>query len=138
MREDRSLLELIDADYTFLNEELAKYYGIPGVKGDEMRRVELPADSPRGGVLTQGTMLVVTSNPDAHFAGEARPVHARQHPRHARPAAAQGRAAAGSRRRRGHRPSGVAPRSARHPSQGSALCRLPRPLRSARPGAGKL
>jgi hypothetical protein len=60
---DRSVLELIDADYTFVNEKLAKHYGLPEVKGDEMRRVELPKDSPRGGVLTQGTMLVVTSNP---------------------------------------------------------------------------
>jgi hypothetical protein len=63
VREDRNLLELIDADYTFLNARLAEYYGIPGVEGDKMRRVELPADSPRGGVLTQGTTLVVTSNP---------------------------------------------------------------------------
>ena len=63
MREDRNLLELIDADYTFVNEKLAEYYGIPGVEGNEMRRVVLPQDSPRGGVLTQGTTLVVTSNP---------------------------------------------------------------------------
>jgi hypothetical protein len=63
IREDRSLLELIDARYTFLNEELAKHYGIPGVTGKEMRLVELPPDSPRGGVLTQGTVLAVTSNP---------------------------------------------------------------------------
>jgi hypothetical protein len=63
VRENRSLLELIRADYTFLNEPLAKLYGIPDVKGNEMRRVELPADSPRGGILTQGTMLTVTSNP---------------------------------------------------------------------------
>jgi hypothetical protein len=63
LREDRSLVELIDADYTFLNEELAKHYGIDGVSGREMRKVPLPADSPRGGVLTQGTVLAVTSNP---------------------------------------------------------------------------
>jgi hypothetical protein len=63
MREDRSVLELIDSNYTFLNEVLAKHYAIPGVSGRQMRRVELPADSPRGGVLTQGTLLVVTSNP---------------------------------------------------------------------------
>jgi hypothetical protein len=63
MREDRSVLELIDSNYTFLNEELAKHYGIKGVEGDRMRLVELAEDSPRGGVLTQGTMLVVTSNP---------------------------------------------------------------------------
>ncbi len=64
LREDRSLLELLDTNYTFLNERLAKYYGISGVEGPAMRRVELAPDSPRGGVLTQGTYLAVTSNPD--------------------------------------------------------------------------
>jgi hypothetical protein len=64
VRENRTLLELIDADYTFLNEDLAEHYGIEGVEGDRMRRVDLPEDSVRGGVLTQGTTLVVTSNPD--------------------------------------------------------------------------
>jgi hypothetical protein len=64
VREDRSLLELIDADYTFLNEKLAKHYGIDKVTGDQMRKVTLPPDSHRGGILTQGTMLVTTSNPD--------------------------------------------------------------------------
>jgi hypothetical protein len=63
IREDRSLLELIDCNYTFLNEVLAKHYGVPGVTGTEMRKVMLPPDSPRGGVLTQGTVLAVTSNP---------------------------------------------------------------------------
>jgi len=64
VRENRSLLEVLDSNYTFLNERLAKHYGIEGVKGDQMRRVELPAGSPRGGILTQGTVLAVTSNPD--------------------------------------------------------------------------
>jgi len=65
MRENRSVLELIDGDYTFLNERLAKHYGLTNlnVTGPEMRRVSLPAESPRGGVLTQGAMLIVTSNP---------------------------------------------------------------------------
>jgi hypothetical protein len=63
VREDRSVLDLIDSDYTYLNERLAKHYGIPGVKGESMRKVTLPKDSPRGGLLTQGTVLVVTSNP---------------------------------------------------------------------------
>jgi Protein of unknown function (DUF1588)/Protein of unknown function (DUF1587)/Protein of unknown function (DUF1592)/Protein of unknown function (DUF1585)/Protein of unknown function (DUF1595) len=63
LHEDRSILDLIDSDYTFLNERLAKHYGVPGVTGEQMRRVELPKDSPRGGVLTQGTVLTVTSNP---------------------------------------------------------------------------
>jgi hypothetical protein len=63
LKQDRPLTELIDSNYTFLNEDLAKHYGIPGVTGKGMRRVTLPPDSPRGGVLTQGTMLAVTSNP---------------------------------------------------------------------------
>jgi mono/diheme cytochrome c family protein len=64
VREDRPLLDLLDSDYTFLNERLAKAYGIEGVSGDAMRRVTLLPDNPRGGVLTQGTVLTVTSNPD--------------------------------------------------------------------------
>jgi hypothetical protein len=65
LREDRSVLELIDSDYTFLNERLAKHYGLTNlnVTGGEMRRVGLPKDDPRGGVLTQGAVLIVTSNP---------------------------------------------------------------------------
>jgi hypothetical protein len=62
-REDRSILEWVDCDYTFLNARLAKHYGIPGVEGSELRKVTLPKDSPRGGVLTHGSILAVTSNP---------------------------------------------------------------------------
>jgi hypothetical protein len=64
LHEDGSIRELIDADYSYLNEALAQHYGIPGVKGREMRLVKLPPDSPRGGVLTMGSTLAVTSNPD--------------------------------------------------------------------------
>lgn len=63
LRGNRSVREFLDSDYTFLNQQLAAHYGIGGVEGAEMRRVELPADSPRGGVLTQGNMLLITSNP---------------------------------------------------------------------------
>ena len=63
LKEDRSVLELLEADYTFLNEDLAKHYGIDGVTGRQMRQVALAPGSPRGGVLTQGTVLAVTSNP---------------------------------------------------------------------------
>ena len=63
VRGNRSVLELVDSNYTFLNEGLAKVYGITGVTGKEMRLVALPDDSLRGGVLTEGTMLTVTSNP---------------------------------------------------------------------------
>jgi hypothetical protein len=63
VRQDRPVLELIDSDYTFANERLAKHYGLPDISGDEIRLVKLPADSSRGGILTQGTVLAVTSNP---------------------------------------------------------------------------
>jgi len=63
IKEDRPLTDLLAADYTFLNEELAGYYGIEGVQGKEFRRVALPKDSPRGGVLTMGSVLVSTSTP---------------------------------------------------------------------------
>lgn len=63
IKEDRSVLELLDSDYTFVNELLAKHYGIEGVEGSKTRKVQLPPDSPRGGVLTQGTILAFTSNP---------------------------------------------------------------------------
>jgi hypothetical protein len=63
VREDRRVLELIDSDYTFLNERLARHYGIPDVVGGEMRRVSLPTGHARGGILTQGSVLTVTSNP---------------------------------------------------------------------------
>lgn len=62
IRQDRSLLELFTADYTFLNEPLAKHYGIEGVKGPEFRRVPL-TDVRRGGILKQASILTVTSNP---------------------------------------------------------------------------
>ena len=63
VQEDRSLLDLLDCDYAFVNEKLAALYDIPGVRGHEFRRVNLPKESPRGGVLTQASMLMVTSNP---------------------------------------------------------------------------
>ncbi len=62
MQEDRSILEFIDADYTFLNERLAKHYSIDGVSGPNMRRVQLK-DHNRGGVLTMAAVLTVTSQP---------------------------------------------------------------------------
>lgn len=61
VHEDRSVLELIDSNYTFLNERLARHYGIPNVTGPEMRKVELPDGSHRGGILTQGSILTITS-----------------------------------------------------------------------------
>lgn len=63
LREDRSVLELLDSDYTFLDEKLARHYGIEGVEGRKMRKVELPAEGPGGGVLTHAAILTITSNP---------------------------------------------------------------------------
>ena len=61
IREDRSVLDLLNADYTFLNERLAKHYGISNIYGSHFRRVNLPQDSARGGLLGQGSILAVTS-----------------------------------------------------------------------------
>ena len=63
LREDRSVLDLVRADYTFLNERLAKHYRIPGVYGTRFRRVQLDASSHRGGLLRHGSVLTVTSYP---------------------------------------------------------------------------
>jgi hypothetical protein len=64
IREDRGTLELLTANYTFLNERLARHYGIPNVKGTHFRRVTLAPDSARVGLLGQGSILTVTSHPD--------------------------------------------------------------------------
>jgi mono/diheme cytochrome c family protein len=61
LREDRPVLELLNAKYTFVNERLAKHYGIPNVYGSRFRRIDLGADSWRGGLLRQGSILTVTS-----------------------------------------------------------------------------
>jgi hypothetical protein len=61
LREDRSVMELLSADYTFINERLALHYGIPNVKGSHFRRVSLP-DERRRGILGQGSVLLVTSH----------------------------------------------------------------------------
>ena len=61
LREDRTVLDLIKTDHTFLNERLAKHYGIPNVYGSRFRRVALDSESRRGGLLRQGSVLTVTS-----------------------------------------------------------------------------
>jgi hypothetical protein len=63
-REPRSVLTLLDADYTYLNERLAAHYGVEGVRGSQMRRVTWPADSPRRGVLGHASILTATSAPN--------------------------------------------------------------------------
>jgi hypothetical protein len=61
VREDRSILTILDADYTFVNERLARHYGIPGIRGDYFRRIALGPNDPRRGLLGQGSFLTVTS-----------------------------------------------------------------------------
>src|SRR5262249_2159403 len=61
-REDRSILDLIDADYTFVNDALAKHYGIAGVTGREMRKVSLQPEHHRGGLPGMGGVLALTSH----------------------------------------------------------------------------
>jgi mono/diheme cytochrome c family protein len=61
VREDRSLVDLLDADFTFVDERLARHYGIPNVRGSHFRRVALEPGSPRRGLLGHGSMLTVTS-----------------------------------------------------------------------------
>jgi hypothetical protein len=61
VREDRNVVDLLTADYTFLNERLARHYGITSVYGSHFRRVTLPRDHPRRGLLGQGSILTVTS-----------------------------------------------------------------------------
>ena len=61
LRENRSVLDLLTANYTFLNERLAKHYGIPNITGSHFRRVTLPSGSPRRGLLGQGSVLSITS-----------------------------------------------------------------------------
>src|SRR5881397_2478388 len=64
IREDRSVADLLNADYTFVNERLARHYGIPDVYGSRFRRVALPNHDQRGGLLAQGALLATTSYPD--------------------------------------------------------------------------
>jgi mono/diheme cytochrome c family protein len=63
-REDRPVSDLLDANYTFVNERLARHYGIPNVYGSRFRRVNLPDHTQRGGLLAEGALLATTSYPD--------------------------------------------------------------------------
>ena len=116
IREDRSVLDLLTADYTFVNERLALHYGIPNVRGDQFRRVTL-ADQNRWGLLGKGGVLLSTS-----YANRTAPVHprrvdSREHSRHAAGGAAAGRRGVpgkqGRREGQDHpRDHGAAPRQA--------------------------
>ena len=59
---DHGVGGLVDTDFTFLNRRLAEHYGVPGVEGQQMRKVALPPDSPRGGLLTHASILKITAN----------------------------------------------------------------------------
>ena len=61
LQEDRSVVEFLDSDFTFVDERLARHYGIDGIRGPRMRRVTIPADSPRRGLLGHGSVLTLTS-----------------------------------------------------------------------------
>jgi mono/diheme cytochrome c family protein len=61
VREDRPIIDLLDADFTFVDERLAKHYGMEGIHGSRVRRVSLAANDPRRGLLGQGSVLTVTS-----------------------------------------------------------------------------
>ena len=93
---DRSVVDLLAADSTFLNEQLARHYGIRGVYGSHFRRVAL-ADENRWGLLGKASVLAVTSYPNAHVADHPGQVAAREHP---------GRAGAAAATRRQHEPGG--------------------------------
>src|SRR5205814_2176479 len=62
MSEDRSIVDLLNPDFTFVDERLAKHYGIPNIRGGRFRRITLEEDSPRRGLLGQGSILLVTSS----------------------------------------------------------------------------
>jgi mono/diheme cytochrome c family protein len=64
IQEDRSVSNMLDADYTFVNERLARHYNIPGIYGTRFQRVTLPNHNERGGLLAQGALLATTSYPD--------------------------------------------------------------------------
>ena len=64
LSEDRAVADLLDANYTFVNERLARHYGIPGIYGSRFRRITLPNHEQRGGLLAQGALLATTSYPD--------------------------------------------------------------------------
>src|SRR4029077_7165905 len=63
MKEDRNVVDLLNADYTFVNERIARHYGIPGIYGSQFRRVTVPTEARRG-LLGQGSILTVTSYPN--------------------------------------------------------------------------
>jgi hypothetical protein len=62
IRSDLPIATIVDSDFAFLNEHLARHYGVAGVEGGELRKVKLPSGSPRGGILTQASILKISSD----------------------------------------------------------------------------
>ena len=116
VREDRSVVDLLTADYTFVNERLAKHYGIPNIYGSQFRRVTLGPDlDMRRGLLGKGRVPDDHLEARAHLAGHARQVDHDQHSRHEPAGSAARRAAApaaGGRRRRQRQRADDAPEDA--------------------------
>ncbi len=142
--EDRSVLDLLRANYTFLNERLAKHYGIPNVYGSRFRRVTFEDGSPRGGLLGQGSILTVTLVRQPDLARAPGQVGPGKHHRYARAAASPECAAAqGGRhgRREGaddagaHGPASQQPGVRRLPSGHGSRRAVGRELRRHRPVA---
>ena len=136
VREDRGALDLLSANYTFLNERLAQHYGIPNVKGSHFRRVTFGRDSPPRRSARAGQHPDRDLAPGPHLAGRARQVDSREHPRHLAAAAAAERARAEADRRAGSgaldaRPDGAASRE-------PGVRELSRDHGSARPRAREL
>ena len=129
LREDRSVLDLLTADHTFVNERLALHYGIPNVRGDRFRRVTL-ADSNRWGLLGKGGVLMATSYANLYRPGAARRMDSGQHPRDA----AGGSAArcGGVQGEQGRREVPIGARDHGAAPQQALLQRLPRRHGSAR------
>ena len=136
IRENRSVIDLLDADYTFLNERLATHYGIEGIAGERFRRVPLPPDSPRRGLLGQGSILMATSYPEPDVAGHPGQVDPREHFRRATATATPERARAQGRARSAK--SAADARANGRTSREPGLCRMPRADGSARLRAREL
>ena len=124
LRENRSALELLSADYTFVDERLAKHYGIPGVYGPQFRRVKL-TDPNRRGLLGQGSILVDDFRRDQNLTGFPREVRAEHLPQHAAASSAAECPHAGRKQQGSGGGSEDSARAAGIAPQEPALCGLP-------------
>ena len=122
LREDRSVLDLLKADYTFLNERLAKHYGIPNVYGSRFRRVDARRRQHARRPAAPGEHSDGDLVRDPHVAGDSRQVDPREHPRHAAAAAAAERAGAEGQHGLG---DALGPRAAGRASRQRRLRELP-------------